>query len=169
MLLESVGFRVEVKPNDVDETLSSGLSIEAALLELAERKLGKYYLSEQIALAADTMVVLGDNELGKPRDDEDAGRMLRALSGQTHRVYTSFCVGRLGVKRSKIVDTEVCFRKLSDVEMDNYVAGGEGKDKAGSYAIQGHGGLFIDQIKGSYTNVIGLPLTEVIEVIESLT
>tara|TARA_B100000959_G_scaffold259578_1_gene295308 strand:- start:276 stop:785 length:510 start_codon:yes stop_codon:yes gene_type:complete len=169
MLLEAIGYDVQVKVNDVDETLSAGLAVERALVELAERKMGKYYLSEQIAIAADTMVVLGDKELGKPTSDEDAGRMLRALSGVPHRVLTSFCVGRLGVKRTQVVDTEVCFRTLSELEIEHYVALGEGRDKAGAYAIQGKGGLFVDQIRGSYTNVIGLPLAEVVAVIESLT
>ncbi|MDP7037682.1 MAG: Maf family protein [Myxococcota bacterium] len=169
MLLEAVGYTVEVKMNEVDETLTSGLAVERALVEVAERKMGKYYLSEQIAVAADTMVVLGDKELGKPASDEDAGRMLRSLSGVPHRVLTSFCVGRLGVKRTQVVDTEVCFRKLSELEINRYVASGEGRDKAGAYAIQGKGGLFVDQIKGSYTNVIGLPLAEVVAIIESLT
>ena len=168
-LLRAAGYDVEVKENTVDESLSPGLAVDRALIELAERKMGKFYLSEQVAISADTMVVLGDKKLGKPKDDDEARKMLETLSGTPHRVLTSFCVGRLGVKRTQVVDTEVRFRKLSDVEIANYVASGEGRDKAGSYAIQGGGGIFVDRINGSYTNVIGLPLAEVIAVIKSLT
>jgi septum formation protein len=110
-------------------------------------------------LAADTSVVLGSEILGKPADAQDALRMLRRLSGRSHRVLTGVAVGGRA-NADCVVDTEVHFRDASDEELSWYVRTGEPTDKAGAYAIQGAGGFLVRRIAGSYSNVVGLPLVE---------
>jgi len=111
-------------------------------------------------LAADTSVVLGENILGKPESECDARDMLRLLSGKTHQVMTSVAlVDETGVA-TKTSITDVTFCDLRDVDIEAYLECGEGKDKAGSYAIQGFGAMFIRSINGSYSGVVGLPLYE---------
>ncbi len=111
-----------------------------------------------VVLAADTIVVLDGAALGKPRDDEDARRMLRALRGRAHDVVTGVALVRDGVLVSGRETTEVVFAAMTDEEVDAYVASGEPSDKAGAYALQGLGGLFVERISGTPSNVIGLPL-----------
>lgn len=106
--------------------------------------------------------MLGEVPLGKPTDAADAGRMLRLLSGRMHHVVTGYVAACCGARASGAVTTEVRLRHLTDVEIALYVAGGEPLDKAGSYAIQGGGGALVDTVTGSYTNVVGLPLAEVL-------
>jgi septum formation protein len=119
-----------------------------------------------LILAADTVVVCEGEVMGKPRDDADARRMLRKLSGRWHCVYTGVALLEgerclLGYQR-----TEVAFRRLSKAQLDWYVGTGEPMDKAGAYAIQGRGAALIGAIRGCYTNVIGLPLPRVIEMLD---
>ena len=123
-----------------------------------------------VVIAADTVVVLRGRIMEKPRSEADAHGMLRALSGQTHQVITGVCVrgpGRAGVPavRAFAVSTDVEFKELPDEEIDAYIRSGEPMDKAGAYAIQGRAAYMIRQIRGSYTNVVGLPLTELEEVL----
>ena len=116
-------------------------------------------------LGADTVVVYEDKVLGKPRDENDAFQILLHLTGQMHRVYTGFCIhqaeSNLSVCRISI--TEVYFSPFSEQTAKAYVNTGEPLDKAGAYGIQGHGGVLVEKINGSYSNVVGLPLAEVIE------
>ncbi len=124
----------------------------------------------EIIIAGDTAVVLSRKILGKPNDEEDARNMLRALSGKTHEVISGLCVlglneGKSFRERTVTVTTEVQFRELSDAEIHAYVAGGEPMDKAGAYAIQGGANYMVKRIDGSHTNVIGLPLCELVEIL----
>ena len=112
-------------------------------------------------LAADTVVDVDGEVLGKPLDADDARRMLRRLSGRSHRVHTGVAVRSAGHVEVEVVTTIVTFVPLTDETIDGYLATGEPFDKAGAYAIQGAGGTFVDAVRGSHSNVVGLPLTTV--------
>lgn len=116
-----------------------------------------------VIVAADTIVVLGRRILQKPADAEDARRMLRALSGRRHEVITGVCI--LGPRRMRtlVARTQVFFKKLTAAEIDFYVESGEPMDKAGAYAIQGKGCFMVRAVRGSYTNVVGLPVAELLD------
>ena len=113
---------------------------------------------EDVVLGADTVVELDGAVLGKPRDAEDAKRMLRALSGRTHRVYTGVTVIRGGTELRRTEGTAVTFRALTEGEIARYVATGEPLDKAGAYGAQGRASLFVERLDGDFFNVMGLPL-----------
>lgn len=117
-------------------------------------------------IAADTIVVLGETILGKPADDADAKRMLRELSGRAHEVKTGTAVLYQEKTVLIVVTTKVFFRRLTEKEIDWYVQTGEPLDKAGAYGIQGKGAVLVEKIEGSYDNVVGLPLTEVYEILK---
>lgn len=117
---------------------------------------------QALVLAADTMVMLGDRVLGKPQDRQQAREMLLSLSGRSHVVITSFALKSADKIRIQRVHTTVFFRHILDAELDWYLNTGEPQDKAGSYAIQGAGGVFVNSISGSYSSVVGLPLSELI-------
>jgi len=121
-----------------------------------------------VVLAADTAVVAGDAILGKPRDEADAAGMLRQLSGRVHEVLTGVSLRTLSAEVGTVQRTAVWFDAMSDREIAWYVASGEGRDKAGGYAIQGLAGRFISRIEGSYANVVGLPLAAVYRLLETL-
>ena len=110
-------------------------------------------------IAADTVVVLDGQILGKPTDAADAVRMLTKLSGRTHKVLTGVAVSFQGRQLAEVCGTEVIFRTLTAAEIADYVATGEPLDKAGAYGIQGRGAVFVEKINGCYNNVVGLPLT----------
>ena len=167
-LLRAAQFQVEVQRPDVDETMPDG-PVEDAILAVAERKLDSVGVEDDLCLAADTAVLFGGKILGKPQDRADAQRMLEALSGRDHRVVTGFVLGRGEQRHRQAVSTRVRFRELRREEIEAYVATGEADDKAGSYGIQGLGGSLVDFVEGSYTNVIGLPLREVIEAVQETT
>ena len=118
-------------------------------------------------IAADTIVVLGKNILGKPTDDADAKRMLRELSGKVHEVKTAVAVLHKDKTVLKVITTKVFFRTLTEEEIDWYVQTGEPLDKAGAYGIQGKGAVLVERIEGSYDNVVGLPLTAVYEILKN--
>ena len=119
-----------------------------------------------LIIAADTIVVLGRTILGKPKNTSDARRMLKMLGGRVHEVITGVCV-LYGAKRRRFVTrTKVEFKKLAKQEIDFYIASGEPMDKAGAYAIQGIGSFLVRGIRGSYTNVVGLPVAELLDVLE---
>ncbi|SDS88990.1 septum formation protein [Halopseudomonas xinjiangensis] len=161
-LLEQIGVPVTVMPCDIDETVQAGeeasVYVERMAREKAEAACSR--VSDQVVVAADTVVVCGDRVLGKPADREQALATLRLLSGNQHRVMTAVAV-RLGQRHRLIrVDTRVHFRTLGEAEMSAYWDTGEPADKAGSYAIQGRGAVFVERIDGSYSAVVGLPLME---------
>lgn len=151
----------EIRPADIDETPYKNELPRpyAARLAVEKAKAVKAGLDD-LVLAADTVVAVGRRILGKPVDASEAAVFLMLLSGRRHRVITGVSL-RLGDKTwSKQVETVVKFKRLSDVELSAYLRSGEWQGKAGGYAIQGIGGAFIPSINGSYTNVVGLPLTE---------
>lgn len=157
-LLTLLGRPFQVQVASVDETMED-LPIDQAVARLSYRKAAAIGAEkDQIVIGADTVVVLGGQVLGKPRDAEDAIRMLHSLSGKTHQVMTGVCV----IKGEKVLThtevTEVTFRTLTDREIDDYVATNEPMDKAGAYGIQGGAARFVEGIRGDYYNVVGLPV-----------
>ena len=158
-LLGLTGLPFNIDAPDVDETCS--LAPREAVKELSRRKaLAAAALHPGcVILAADTLVSVDEKALGKPRDEEDAFRMLSMLRGRWHQVYTGVCaVSADGEVMCESDVTDVHFQAMTDEEIRRYIATGEPMDKAGAYAVQGIAGLWIDQLRGSHTNVIGLPL-----------
>jgi len=171
-LLKQVGLDFEVVPSKVMEDFVQGESPREHVIRLAEAKArdvaGRY--PDRWVVAADTVVYIDGSILGKPKSREEAEEMLRRLSGQEHRVLTGFFVFRLegGKSDKEAVQTAVRMKSLTSAEMEWYVKTGEPFDKAGGYAIQGIGSYMIQSIEGSYTNVVGLPLCEVIQTLTRL-
>jgi septum formation protein len=153
--------------SDVDETPREGEAAEVYVRRLAQEKAGAVASARLfgLVLGADTVVVVEGDILGKPRDAEDAGRMLRRLSARTHEVLTGVALVRAETGRlvSGVARTRVRFAELSDGEIERYVESGEPFDKAGAYAVQGRASLFIEAIEGEYWNVVGLPIRLVYE------
>jgi septum formation protein len=164
-LLGLLGLTPEVRPARTDETWRPGEPAEDYVRRVAAEKAAA--VEGALVLAADTAVVLGGEVLGKPRDAEEARRMLRALSGRSHRVLTAVCVRRDSPPQrcEALVESEVIFAPLSDAQIDWYVGTGEPLDKAGAYALQGAGGIFVREVRGSVSNVVGLPLLEAAELL----
>ncbi len=169
-LLEALKIEFEVVPSNADETVEDGLSPGTLVEALARAKASAVSASrpKDLVLGADTVVAIGGQVLGKPKDCDDAARMLRMLQGRSHEVYTGICVKREadGFERVAHEVTEVRFLPMSEEEIASYVGTGEPLDKAGAYAIQGFGTLFISGITGDYFNVVGLPLRLVAEMLE---
>lgn len=159
-LLAMTGLSFTIDAPDVDE--SCDLPPREAVQELSRRKaLAAAALHPGcVILAADTLVSVDDAALGKPRDEADAFRMLRSLSGRWHQVYTGVTVVAAdGSIHTDADGTDVHFEAMTDEDIRGYIATKEPMDKAGAYAVQGIAGLWIDQLRGSHTNVIGLPMT----------
>jgi septum formation protein len=164
-LLEQLGLAVEVRPADADETVRPGEDPRAYAARVARDKARA--IPGDLVLGADTAVVLRGEVLGKPSDAEDARRMLALLSGTAHEVLTAVCVRRPadGAELEALVSTAVRFAPLGPAEIAWYVGTGEPLDKAGAYAIQGAGGAFVLDVRGSVSNVVGLPLAETVELL----
>ncbi|MDO6823242.1 nucleoside triphosphate pyrophosphatase [Marinobacter sp. 1_MG-2023] len=161
-LLEQIGVAFTVQPAHIDETPGTSEMPVDYVERLAREKALAVAISfpDKLILGSDTSVVLDNVILGKPSDAYEAGTMLAELSAKTHRVMTAIALVQGGRCESRLVTTEVTFRKLLEPEIAAYVASGEPMDKAGSYGIQGLGGIFVKEIKGSYSAVVGLPLQE---------
>jgi septum formation protein len=159
-LLRAAGIDFTVRVNDIDETPHPSEDPRDYCVRLAKEKARTVSAGpDEIVLAADTTVVLANEILGKPLDAADAARMLRALSGKRHEVITAICL-RCGDRLiTDLESTSVWFAPMTDSEIAGYVASGEPMDKAGAYGIQGLASKFIDRIEGSYTNVVGLPIS----------
>ena len=159
-LLQAMGARFEIRPADVDESALPGESPEQHVLRLARDKSQALVLPGELVLAADTVVVVDGDVLGKPRDTDDARDMLRRISGRRHEVLTGLALtdGNRHLTIDSLERSEVEIAPITEEEIVWYVATGEPLDKAGSYAIQGLGALFVNSVKGNYTNVVGLPL-----------
>jgi septum formation protein len=168
-LLRNAGIAFTVQPADIDESLRDGESPVDCAQRLAREKALTVSRSHprDWVLGADTIVVVEENILGKPRDATDAARMLRLLSGRTHEVITGVClVGPVVSESRRTVDqelrtasetTRVTMCEISDDDISEYIATGEPMDKAGAYAIQGMASRWIPRIEGDYSNVVGLP------------
>ena len=145
---------------DADETLPAGMPVEMAAAYLADLKASTAakIFPDQIVIGCDTIVLLGDEIMGKPKDREDAHRMLRALSGKTHSVLTGTSLYYGTQTTVFTTETLVTFYPLSDAEIERYLDTGEPFDKAGAYGIQGKGALLVQGIEGDYFNVVGLPV-----------
>ena len=159
-LLESLGVRFEIRPADVDESALPGEGPAEHVLRLARCKSRKTVRDSELVLAADTIVVIDGDILGKPGDAAQARSMLRRLAGRSHTVYSGVALTDGSQDRTvEILErSEVEISSITDEELAWYVGTGEPLDKAGSYAIQGLGALFVTSVKGNYTNVVGLPL-----------
>lgn len=160
-LLTKMGLEFEVRVPRVKEEYSLRDSPREIVWKLASQKAFAVAVEatpDDVIIAADTIVVLDGRVMVKPKDAADAKRMLRALSGKSHRVLTAFTVIRGVENHTRVDETQVVFRNLSDREIDLYIATGEALDKAGAYAVQGEGAQLISAIHGDYYNVVGLPI-----------
>lgn len=164
-LLQQIAVDFAVINPDIDETVQRDEApldyVKRIAVEKAEA--GKALLLDadpKPVLAADTSVVLNNVIFGKPVNDVDARRMLKQLSGQTHQVLTAVALAFDGQTRCQVSTSEVRFCELSEADLDWYLQTGEGRDKAGSYAVQGLAALFIESIQGSYSGIMGLPIRE---------
>ena len=165
-MLTHLGLYFRLAPAHIDENLLPGESAAQAAQRLAAAKAAAVRVApNDTVLAADTLVVLDHEIMGKPQDAEEAARMLRKLSGAQHEVLTGYCLLNDSGQKVGLGRSLVTFRDLSDAEIAAYVATGEPMDKAGAYAVQGLGGALVKQVSGSYTNVVGLPLAAVIEML----
>jgi len=163
-LLSLLNLPFEVKVSDADESVPDEWSPERIVQELALRKaqavIAEGVPQDAIVIGSDTIVVLDGVVLGKPTDESDAKRMLKALSGHTHQVYTGLaCIQGSGERElSDFSQAGVTMRSIAESEIEAYVAGGEPMDKAGSYAVQGLGAVFVERIEGDYHTIVGLPI-----------
>ena len=166
-LLQLAGLEAVVRPADVDETQHDGEDPISYVVRLAKLKACAVPAAEdEVVLAADTTVVLDGQILGKPRDAEDAVAMLQRLRGRAHTVSTGVAVAQpSGAVAETVVTTDVVMAPISDAAIHAYVDGGEPLDKAGAYGIQGQAAAFIARISGSWTNVVGLPVVETLEML----
>ena len=185
-LLRTAGYSFDTMVVEVDERVRPGEGAEEYVRRLAVEKSARAWEATDVVsgfsrtsesppkgghyvvLAADTAVVVDGDILGKPVDDRDARRMLKRLSGRDHRVLTGFSVRTASAARDGVESTDVSFAPLSADDLAWYVASGEGRDKAGAYAIQGLASRFIPRISGSYSNVVGLPVARVAALLDEL-
>jgi septum formation protein len=169
-LLRAAGIPFDLDPADVDERVHANEPADAYVRRVAEEKARavRARRDDRLVLAADTTVVADRQILGKPEDAVDARRMLRLLSGRSHEVITGVTVAGPGDARleTRVATTTVEFAPLSPEDIDWYVATGEPMDKAGAYAIQGFASRFVTSIQGSYSNVVGLPIALVYEMLK---
>jgi septum formation protein len=163
-LLNLVGIPHEVRPANIDETLRPRETPLRHAERLAREKASAVATRDPnlITIGADTIVVVNRKILGKPASVEQAGEMLRQLSGRQHRVVTGVAVSRGKKLRSAVEEVRVRFRKLRDDEIDAYIATGEPMDKAGAYGIQGYGATIVECVNGDYFSVMGLPLARLV-------
>lgn len=177
-ILRHAGFDFEVFPSAIDESRSPREAAPAYVWRVAELKArtamsrlrANRLKDHSVILAADTVVAIDGDILGKPLSSDDARRMLRRLSGKWHEVYTGLAVLPVSVQRATVIveKTRVEFVRLSESEIDEYIQTGEPFDKAGAYAIQGRAAKFIPRIDGCYFNVMGLPLARLHAILSEL-
>jgi septum formation protein len=169
-LLRAAGIQFDVLPVDVDERFYPNERPEKAVARLAEAKaaIGAAQRPDDIIIGADTTVVVKERALAKPTDAEEAARMLRLLSGRTHEVLTGICVCYQGRRLVHVEPTRVRMAEMGEAEIAWYVSTGEPFDKAGGYAVQGLASRFVEGIDGSYSNVVGLPISSVYGLLKEL-
>ena len=164
-ILENTKVRFSIKESQIDETIKLNESPKDTVKRLAYEKALDVAKNNEDALVigADTVVVIDDKILGKPKDETEAYNMIKLLSGKTHYVITGFALINLSLNK-KVVDCEisqVTFKKLSKDCIEDYIQTGESLDKAGAYGIQGYGGLLVENIQGDYFNIVGLPISKI--------
>jgi len=165
-LLRAAGVDFVVRPAHVDESVHDGEAARDYVVRLAvEKARAAPSANRDVVLAADTTVVVDGELMGKPSDEAEAVRMLRRLAGRSHEVLTGVCVTVDGVLDARVATTAVEFAPMSDDEIAWYVASGEPMDKAGAYGIQGRAARFVTEVRGSYSNVVGLPVALVYEML----
>lgn len=164
-LMNITGIPFYTQAAKIDETFNANLSIEEGVMDLALRKAMKVSETRpnEVVIGADTIVVIDNEILGKPKDVEDAYRMLRLLSNKTHRVITGVAIVNQDVKKTFYEETEVKFANLSEETIEWYIKSREYYDKAGGYAIQGKGMILVERINGDYFNVVGMPMHHLVE------
>jgi septum formation protein len=164
-MLAHLGLEFTLAPADIDETLLPGEDAGDAAQRLAASKgaIAAANWPQDAVLSADTLVVHENKVLGKPVDDDQSWAMLNQLSGSEHKVVTGYCLFLDGSKELGLARSLVRFRRLSPAEIEAYVNSGEGRDKAGAYAVQGLAAAFVESVEGSYTNVVGLPLAALVK------
>lgn len=171
-LLHSVGIRFAVVPSNVPEDEIPGETPEEHVIRLSLEKARDVAMQSEVSgrwfLGSDTIVLRDEDILGKPGSPEEAFAMLQSLSGRSHQVVSGYALfdRETGIEEAGAVTTTVNFKELNGEEINGYIATGEPFDKAGAYAIQGVGAFMVKNIQGSYTNVVGLPLCEVVELLE---
>ena len=163
-ILKNAGYEFTVRVADADETIPDGTKPEDAVVFLAARKaMAVERADDETVLGADTIVVLDNKILGKPKDREDAYNMLKSLSGRAHSVFTGVCIIENGKSMTFAEETQVEFLSLTDEEIYEYIDTNDCYDKAGAYGIQGYASKFIRRISGDYFNVVGLPISAIFE------
>jgi septum formation protein len=172
-MLQNLGINFEVMVPEIDEVQHEKESPEDFVLRLSKQKAA--YVCNKInekafILAADTVVILGQTILGKPGSENEAKQMLEMLSGNTHKVATGYSLlNETGaVLHQEVVFTDVKFKSLAPHEIEGYIKTGEPMDKAGAYGIQGTGSFMVEEIRGSFTNVVGLPLSAIVDTLSEL-
>ena len=167
-LLQQIGLHPEVHPADIDETPLNDETPEDYVNRLARQKaeaVAQHY-SDSLVIGSDTSVVIDDQILGKPESRDHFFTMFKRLSGAKHQVMTAVAVSDGQQTRSEVVITQVSFYAINDREIERYWLSGEPQDKAGGYGIQGLGALFVKEIQGSYSAVVGLPIAETGKILE---
>lgn len=163
--LEKYNINFKIQKSNIKENIHYNVSPETTAMSLAFQKainVAENTKKNSIVIAADTIIYFDNKILGKPKDKQDAKKMLLNLSGKEHYVYTGIAIVNSGTNEKKVdySKTKVKFRNLTEDMIDNYLLQDEYKDKAGSYGIQGKGEIFVESIEGSYTNVVGLPIVK---------
>lgn len=160
-ILKKMGLTFIVCPSQTEERICADWTPDELVLHLAQQKADDVYGGQEdtdcFVIGADTMVFLHDLPMGKPKNEEQAFKMLRSLSGQVHHVKTAVYLKGQDSEQGIVCTTKVWFRELSDEEIQAYIRTGEPMDKAGAYGIQGRGCIFIEKIEGDFFNVMGLP------------
>jgi septum formation protein len=169
-ILEQVGLKFTVEVSDYEENPIPGMSpsVFVETLSLGKAKAVAKNHNDAIIIGADTIVVLDNQILGKPKTKEDAMQMLKKLSGNTHAVFTGFTIIDTANKKTitNHVETKIRFKKLSKEEIAAYIETGEPMDKAGAYGVQDRGALFVEHIEGDYSSVMGLPILKIFEILK---
>lgn len=169
-LLRLLGVDFEIMTEDIDETMDPALLPEDEVRRVSACKaqaVADRVTADDIVISADTIVVLNNRVMGKPKSEDEAIKMLRALSGHTHRVMTGVTVRQGQRVVSETVITAITFRTLSEREISAYVASGDPMDKAGAYGIQGSASVFVSHLDGDYFNVMGLPVCTLTQLLRS--
>lgn len=171
-LLQNIGINAEIMPSGIDESTLASLPAEKMVTQLALLKatdVARSFKGNAYVIGADTSVCLDGEIFGKPENEADARRMLRLLSGNTHEVYTGYCVVscKTGEAVAKCEKTQVTFRTLTDEEIEAYIKTREPMDKAGAYGIQRRGSVFVEKIDGDYFNVVGLPVCALVTLLKN--